>query len=105
MRTAQASLVNLQLRSFIQSHPYKEQKKKLEKIEEDILMKLADIGAVFPPELVDEFKIHPEKMLYYLDKLLEREFVGIHKSEFGCSIFRYSLSSKGREYLVENGLL
>ena len=77
----------------------------LEKIEEEILVFLSkvDRGGVQVDHLSGNFQMQSQKMKYYLDRLVDREFVYVGLSMIAPA--RYSLSKKGRAYLVEKNLM
>lgn len=77
----------------------------LEKIEAEILVFFSKVGQrqIQVDHLSGNFQMQPQKMQYYLDRLKDGEFISASYSMMSPTA--YSLSKKGRAYLVEKDLM
>lgn len=78
---------------------------RLPEIQEKILQVLSEVGDrhLQTEELAAHFSMHTQKIQYFLDKLVDHNYVYSHLSMMVPTT--YSLGKDGRAYLVENNLI
>ncbi len=78
---------------------------RLPEIQEKILQVLSEVGDrhLQTEELAAHFSMHTQKIQYFLDKLVDHNYVYSHLSMMAPTT--YSLGKDGRTYIVENNLI